>query len=311
MTDDTNSDNHSYQPQWLEQAKLLSEALPYMKRYSDKTVVIKYGGHAMGDPEMAKRFARDVVLLRQVGLNPIVVHGGGPQIGAMLKRLNVKSEFIDGLRVTDQETVRIVEMVLAGSINKEIVSAINQAGGRAVGLSGKDGNLIGAKKLVRTKRDEHSNIERVLDLGLVGEPDQIDPYILDCFKKSDITPVIAPIGVGPDGETLNINADTVAGAIAAALNAKRLIMLTDVSGVLDKSGDLIVEMAADEARAAIADGTVSGGMIPKVETCLDAVDRGVEAAVISDGRIPHAILVEFFTPGGAGTMIKATDQAPE
>lgn len=303
MTDDKNS----YQPQWLEQAKLLSEALPYMKRYSDKTVVIKYGGHAMGDPEMAKLFARDVVLLRQVGLNPIVVHGGGPQIGAMLERLNVKSEFIDGLRVTDEETVRIVEMVLAGSINKEIVSAINEAGGRAAGLCGKDSNLIRAKKLIRTKRDEHSNIEKVLDLGLVGEPDQIDPYILNCFKDSEITPVIAPIGVGPNGETLNINADTAAGAIAAAVNAKRLIMLTDVRGVLDKAGELVVEMAAGEARAAIADGTISGGMIPKVETCLDAVDKGVEAAVISDGRIPHAILVEFFTPGGAGTMIKAKD----
>jgi len=303
MTDE----NNSYQPQWLEQAKLLSEALPYMKRYSDKTVVIKYGGHAMGDPEMAKLFARDVVLLRQVGLNPIVVHGGGPQIGAMLERLNVKSEFIDGLRVTDEETVRVVEMVLAGSINKEIVSAINEAGGRAAGLCGKDSNLIRAKKLVRTKRDEESNIEKVLDLGLVGEPDYIDPYILNCFKNSEITPVIAPIGVGPNGETLNINADTAAGAIAAAVNAKRLIMLTDVRGVLDKAGELIVEMAAAEARAAIADGTISGGMIPKVETCLDAVDTGVEAAVISDGRIPHAILVEFFTPGGAGTMIRGQD----
>ncbi|NQW00828.1 MAG: acetylglutamate kinase, partial [Rhodospirillales bacterium] len=216
-------------------------------------------------------------------------------------------EFIDGLRVTDEETVRIVEMVLAGSINKEIVAAINEAGGRAAGLCGKDCNLIRAKKLVRTKRDEGSNIERVLDLGLVGEPDQIDPHILDCFKNSDITPVIAPIGFGPDGETLNINADTAAGAIAAAVKAKRLIMLTDVSGVLDKAGNLISEMAADEARAAIADGTVSGGMIPKVETCLDAVDNGVEAAVISDGRVPHAILVEFFTPGGAGTMITGAD----
>ncbi len=303
MTDD----NNSYQPQWLEQAKLLSEALPYMKRYSDKTVVIKYGGHAMGNPEMAKLFARDVVLLRQVGLNPIVVHGGGPQIGAMLERLNVKSEFIDGLRVTDEETVKIVEMVLAGSINKEIVSAINEAGGRAAGLCGKDSNLIRAKKLIRTKRDESSNIEKVLDLGLVGEPDHVDPHILNCFENSDITPVIAPIGVGPNGETLNINADTVAGAIAAAVNAKRLIMLTDVSGVQDKAGELIVEMGADEARAAITDGTISGGMIPKVETCLEAVDQGVEAAVISDGRIPHAILVEFFTPGGAGTMIKGKD----
>ena len=300
-------ENNSYEAEWLDQAKMLSQALPFMKRYSDKTVVIKYGGHAMGDLELAKLFARDIVLLRQVGLYPIIVHGGGPQIGAMLKRLNVKSEFIDGLRVTDEETMKIDEMVLAGSINKEIVSAINEAGGRAAGLCGKDSNLIKAKKLVRTKRDESSNIERVLDLGLVGEPDVIDPHILKCFEQSDITPVIAPIGSGPNGETFNINADTAAGAIAQALGAKRLIMLTDVSGVLDKNGKLILEMSADEVRTAMADGTISGGMIPKVETCLDAVDQGVEAAVISDGRIPHGILVEFFTPGGAGTMIKGKD----
>jgi len=302
-------ENNSYEAEWLDQAKMLSQALPFMKRYSDKTVVIKYGGHAMGDPELAKLFARDIVLLRQVGLYPIIVHGGGPQIGAMLKRLNVKSEFIDGLRVTDEETMKIAEMVLVGSINKEIVSAINEAGGRAAGLCGKDSNLIKAKKLVRTKRDESSNVERVLDLGLVGEPDVIDPHILKCFEHSDITPVIAPIGSGPNGETFNINADTAAGAIAQALGAKRLIMLTDVSGVLDKNGKLILEMSADEARTAMADGTISGGMIPKVETCLNAVDQGVEAAVISDGRIPHGILVEFFTPGGAGTMIKGKDTA--
>ncbi|MFB0990751.1 MAG: acetylglutamate kinase [Rhodospirillales bacterium] len=302
-------ENNSYEAEWLDQAKMLSQALPFMKRYSDKTVVIKYGGHAMGDLELAKLFARDIVLLRQVGLYPIIVHGGGPQIGAMLKRLNVKSEFIDGLRVTDEETMKIAEMVLVGSINKEIVSAINEAGGRAAGLCGKDSNLIKAKKLVRTKRDESSNIERVLDLGLVGEPDVIDPHILKCFEHSDITPVIAPIGSGPNGETFNINADTAAGAIAQALGAKRLIMLTDVSGVLDKNGKLILEMSADEARTAMADGTISGGMIPKVETCLNAVDQGVEAAVISDGRIPHGILVEFFTPGGAGTMIKGKDTA--
>lgn len=302
-------ENNSYEAEWLDQAKMLSQALPFMKRYSDKTVVIKYGGHAMGDLELAKLFARDIVLLRQVGLYPIIVHGGGPQIGAMLKRLNVKSEFIDGLRVTDEETMKIAEMVLVGSINKEIVSAINEAGGRAAGLCGKDSNLIKAKKLVRTKRDESSNVERVLDLGLVGEPDVIDPHILKCFEQSDITPVIAPIGSGPNGETFNINADTAAGAIAQALGAKRLIMLTDVSGVLDKNGKLILEMSADEARTAMADGTISGGMIPKVETCLNAVDQGVEAAVISDGRIPHGILVEFFTPGGAGTMIKGKDTA--
>lgn len=299
--------NNPFKADWLEQAKLLSQALPFMKRYSDKTVVIKYGGHAMGDPEMAKLFARDIVLLRQVGLNPIIVHGGGPQIGAMLGRLNVKSEFIDGLRVTDEETMEIVEMVLAGSINKEIVSAINEAGGRAAGLCGKDSDLIKAKKLIHTRRDEGSNIEKVIDLGLVGEPDVIDPHILKCFEHSDITPVIAPIGSGPNGETFNINADTAAGAIASALGAKRLIMLTDVSGVLDEAGKLIVEMSAEEARAGIKSGTITGGMIPKVETCLDAVSLGVEAAVISDGRIPHGILVEFFTPGGAGTMIKGVN----
>jgi acetylglutamate kinase len=261
----------------------------------------------MGDPEMAKLFARDIVLLRQVGLNPIIVHGGGPQIGAMLGRLNIKSEFIDGLRVTDEETMEIVEMVLAGSINKEIVSAINEAGGRAAGLCGKDSDLIKAKKLTHTRRDEGSNIAKVIDLGLVGEPDVIDPHILKCFEHSDITPVIAPIGSGPNGETFNINADTAAGAIASALGAKRLIMLTDVSGVLDEAGKLIVEMSAEEARTGIKNGTISGGMIPKVETCLDAVSLGVEAAVISDGRIPHGILIEFFTPGGVGTMIKGVN----
>ncbi len=290
---------------WLNQAKVLSEALPYMRRYTDKTVVIKYGGHAMGDPEMAKLFAHDVLLLRQVGLNPIVVHGGGPQIGAMLDRLDVKSEFIDGLRVTTKETVDIVEMVLAGSINKEIVNAINEAGGRAAGLSGKDSSLIRAEKLKRTKRDPDSNIEQVLDLGLVGEPSKIDPFILKIFENSEITPVIAPIGVGPNGETLNINADTVAGAIASAMGAKRLLMLTDVSGVLDNEGQLIVEMTASKAEAEIKSGAISGGMIPKVETCLEAVSNGVEAAVISDGRVPHAILIELFTAGGAGTLITA------
>ncbi len=299
MTDTISSNEEN----WFNQAKVLSEALPDMRRYSDKTVVIKYGGHAMGDPEMAKMFAHDVVLLRQVGINPIVVHGGGPQIGSMLERLGVKSEFIDGLRVTDQETVDVVEMVLAGSINKEIVNAINEAGGRAVGLCGKDSSLIRAEKLKRTRCDPESNIEQVLDLGLVGEPSEIDPFILKIFENSEITPVIAPIGVGPDGETLNINADTVAGAIAAAMGAKRLLMLTDVSGVHDQDDQMIVEMTAEEARNGIQQGTISGGMIPKVETCLDAVADGVEAAVISDGRVPHAILVELFTAGGAGTLI--------
>jgi acetylglutamate kinase len=295
--------------EWVAQARLLSEALPYMRRHSGKTFVIKYGGHAMGKAELARLFARDVVLLRQVGTNPIVVHGGGPQIGQMLDRLKIKSEFIDGLRVTDQETVEVVEMVLAGSINKQIVSEINAAGGFAIGLSGKDGNLIRATKLRRTKRDPDSNIERILDLGLVGEPAEINPHILDFYARSDITPVIAPIGLGSRGETLNINADTAAGAIAAAVGAKRLLMLTDVEGVLDRTGTLIPSMTASEARAFVADGTIQGGMIPKVETCLEAIDRGVEGAVIVDGRTPHAVLLELFTEHGAGTLVLA-DSTP-
>ncbi|HAD86674.1 MAG TPA: acetylglutamate kinase [Rhodospirillaceae bacterium] len=288
---------------WQDQARVLSEALPFMRRYAGQTVVIKYGGHAMGDQEMANLFARDVVLLRQVGGNPVVVHGGGPQIGAMLQRLAIESKFIDGLRVTDEDTVKVVEMVLAGSINKEIVGLINAAGGMAAGLCGKDGNLIQADKLRRTKKDPESNIERILDLGLVGEPKEVNPHILEAFEESDITPVIAPIGVGPKGETLNINADTAAGAIAGATNAKRLIMLTDVSGVLDGDGNLIPELKVSDARKAIKSGIISGGMIPKVETCIEAVEQGVGGAVISDGRVPHAVLVELFTEHGAGTII--------
>ena len=285
------------------QARLLAEALPFMQRYENKTVVVKYGGHAMGDPKLADLFARDIVLLRQIGINPIVVHGGGPQIADMLKRLKIKSEFIDGLRVTDEATVNVVEMVLSGSINKQIVSAINAAGGFAIGLSGKDGNLIRCDKATRTKRDPDSNIEKVLDLGLVGEPNEINPHILALFDESDITPVIAPIGTGPDGETLNINADTVAGAIANAVGAKRLMMLTDVVGVLDKKGKLIAEMPLRKAKALLKNGTIDGGMIPKVNTCLNAIEGDVEGAVIIDGRVEHAILIELFTEGGAGTLI--------
>lgn len=291
--------------QWLEKARTLSEALPFMRRYAGATFVIKYGGHAMGDADLAKLFARDIVLLRQVGINPVVVHGGGPQIGRMLERLKIKSAFVDGLRVTDKDTVDVVEMVLAGSINKSIVSAINEAGGFAVGLSGKDGNLIRAQRLRRTKRDPGSNIERILDLGLVGEPTEINPHILDFYERSDITPVVAPIGSGAQGETLNVNADTAAGAIASAVGARRLMMLTDVEGVLDKSGQLIEEMTTSEARRYIADGTIHGGMIPKIETCLEAVGKGVEGAVIIDGRTPHALLLELFTEHGAGTLVNA------
>lgn len=290
---------------WLEKAGILAEALPFMREHSGETVVLKYGGHAMGDEKSAQSFASDVVLLKQVGINPIVVHGGGPQIGAMLDRLRIQSSFIDGLRVTDAATVEIVEMVLCGSINKAIVTAINKAGGFAVGMSGKDGNLIKARKLRRSKKDPGSNIEKILDLGFVGEPSEINPHILDTFEESDIIPVIAPIGVGPNGETFNINADTAAGAIAGAAGATRLLMLTDVAGVLDDTGRLIKEMTVERAKTLIQSGTISGGMIPKVETCLDAVEQGVEAAVIVDGRVPHAVLLELFTPHGAGTLIKA------
>lgn len=290
---------------WLERAKVLSEALPFMRQFSDETLVVKFGGHAMESNDLAGLFARDIVLLKQVGINPVVVHGGGPQIDAMLKRLDINTPRVDGLRFTDEATVEVVEMILSGKINKQIVSAINEAGGFAVGLSGKDGHLIRARKLRRTVKDPDSNIEKVLDLGFVGEPAEITPHILDFFRESDVIPVIAPVGMGNAGETYNINADTAAGAIAAATGARRLLMLTDVAGVLDKSGNLIPEMTATQVKDYIADGTISGGMIPKVETCLDAVSQGVDAAVILDGRVPHAVLLELFTPHGVGTLIKA------
>jgi len=281
----------------------LAEALPFMRMHAGQTFVVKYGGHAMGEEHLAMSFARDIVLLKQVGMNPVVVHGGGPQIGKMLERLKIKSEFIDGLRVTDQATVEIVEMVLSGSINKQIVSYITGAGGKAVGLSGKDSALILARQLRRTKRDPESNIEKVLDLGFVGEPERINAGVLESLAKSDIIPVIAPIGVGANGETFNINADTVAGAVAGALKAKRLLLLTDVVGVLDKSKTFIPELTVKRTRDLIADGTIAGGMIPKVETCIEAVEQGVDGAVIMDGRVPNAVLLELFTPPGFGTRI--------
>jgi acetylglutamate kinase len=290
---------------FLATAETLSEALPYMRRFAGQTFVIKYGGHAMGSPELAQAFARDVVLIKQVGMNPIVVHGGGPQIGEMLDRLKIQSSFVDGLRVTDAATVDIVEMVLAGSINKQVVSAINAAGGTAIGLSGKDGRLIQAKKLTRTKRDPDSNIEKVLDLGFVGEPTLIDPTVLESFGRSAIIPVIAPIGIGEDGQTYNINADTVAGAIAARMKASKLLYLTDIEGVLDARKQLISNLTPAEARRMIADGTIAGGMIPKVENCLEALARGVDAVHILDGRVPHVLLLEIFTEAGVGTMIHA------
>jgi acetylglutamate kinase len=289
---------------WLRTARTLTEALPYMRRYAGKTFVIKYGGHAMGDAELAEIFARDIVLLKQVGIHPVVVHGGGPQIGRMLERLKIKSEFVDGLRVTDSETVEIVEMVLSGTINKEIVAAISAAGGTAVGLSGKDGHLVQAKKLTRTRRDPDSNIERVLDLGYVGEPTEVNAAMLARLEQGGMIPVIAPIGAGPEGETFNINADTVAGAVAAATKATRLLLLTDVTGVLDKERTLIPELTVSRARELMADGTIAGGMIPKIETCIEAIAGGLEAAVILDGRVPHALLLEIFTNHGVGTLIR-------
>jgi acetylglutamate kinase len=288
---------------WRATARVLTEALPYILRYDQKTVVVKYGGNAMGEEGVAKHFAQDVVLMRQTGIDPVVVHGGGPQIGAMLKRLEIKSSFIDGLRVTDQAAIDVVEMVLTGTINKQIVSAINNAGGRAVGVSGKDGQLIIAKKLVRTKKNPQTGQSELVDLGFVGEPEHVNTEVLQSIVRSDMIAVIAPIGIGKTGETYNINADTAAGAVAGALNADRLLLLTDVPGVMDRNGNLIERLTTTEARALIADGTISGGMIPKVETCIDAVDRGVTAAVILDGRIQHVLLIELFTEHGAGTMI--------
>ncbi len=295
--------NFSETKHWLRTARTLTEALPYLRRYTDTSFVVKYGGHAMGDASLAENFAKDIVLLKYVGIHPVVVHGGGPQIGSMLERMAIKSSFIDGLRVTDEDTVEIVEMVLSGKINKQVVSAINAAGGRAIGISGKDGGLIQARKLRRSKKDPDSNIEKILDLGFVGEPSEIDPSILTNLMDTDLIPVIAPIGTGPGGETYNINADTVAGAVAGSIKATRLFLLTDVAGVMDKDGELIPDMTVDEARERIADGTVSGGMIPKVETCIAAAEQGVEAAVILDGRIPHTMLLEIFTARGVGTLI--------
>jgi acetylglutamate kinase len=288
-----------------DQARILSEALPHMQRYENKTIVVKYGGAAMGDPALSQAFARDVALLKQSGVNPIVVHGGGPQIGEMLKKMGIKSEFRGGLRVTDKATVEIVEMVLAGSINKEIVAMINKEGEWAIGLCGKDGNMVFAEKATKTVTDPDSKIEEVLDLGFVGEPVEVDRTLLDLLARSEMIPVIAPVAPGRDGATYNINADTFAGAIAGALAATRLLFLTDVPGVLDKEGKLIDELTVAEARALFADGTISGGMIPKVETCIEAVARGVEGVVILNGKTPHAVLLELFTDHGAGTLIRA------
>jgi acetylglutamate kinase len=288
----------------FQQAQILAEALPYMQRYDEATVVVKYGGHAMGAENLAREFARDIVLLEQTAINPVVVHGGGPQIEAMLKRVGVKSQFAGGLRVTDEATLEVVEMVLAGSINKQMVGYINEAGGKAIGLCGKDGNMVVARKLTRSVVDPDSHIEKIVDLGFVGEPEKVDTTVLDQVLGRKLIPVLAPVAAAADGGTFNVNADTFAGAIAGALKAKRLLLLTDVAGVFDKSKKLIKELTADEARSLIADGTISGGMIPKVETCIDALERGVEAVVILDGKVSHAVLLELFTELGAGTLFR-------
>jgi acetylglutamate kinase len=282
---------------WLRTARTLTEALPYMRRYAGKTFVIKYGGHAMVNRELADVFASDIVLLRHVGINPIVVHGGGPQINQLLERLQIKSAFIDGLRVTDAPTMEVVEMVLAGSTNMHIVGAINAAGGKAVGLSGRDAGLIVAEKQVLTKNGE------TIDLGFVGDPRRVDPHVLKTLAQGGMIPVIAPVGAGEDGQAYNINADTAAGAIAAAVGASRLLLLTDVMGVLDKQGKLLENLTVAEVRALMTDGTISGGMIPKLETCIEAVEGGVEGAVIIDGRVPHSLLLEIFTERGVGTFV--------
>ena len=284
-------------------ADVLIQALPHMLRYDEATIVVKYGGHAMGDEQMARQFARDMVLLEQSGVNPVVVHGGGPQIGVMLNRLGIKSEFAAGLRITDRATVEVVEMVLAGLINKQIVGFINNEGGRAIGLCGKDGNMVTARKVTRSMVDPSSHIETVIDLGFVGEPERVDTAVLDAVLGRELIPVLAPVANGSDGETYNINADTFAGAVAGKMKAKRLLLLTDVPGVLDKNKNLIKELKIDQIHALIADGTITGGMIPKVETCIYALEQGVEGVVILDGKVPHAVLLELLTDHGSGTLI--------
>jgi acetylglutamate kinase len=288
-----------------EQARILAHALPFLRRYSGATVVVKYGGHAMGEQHLAEGFGRDIALLKQVGINPVVVHGGGPQINAMLGRLAIKSTFVDGLRVTDAAMVEVVEMVLAGTVNKHVAGLITTAGAMAVGICGKDGGMIRARKLSRTVRDPGSHIEHVLDLGFVGEPTSIDVRVIHALTGAGLIPVIAPVGMGEDGQTYNINADTVAGAVAAALGAQRMLMLTDVPGVLDADKRLIPELTVAEIATLCASGVISGGMIPKVETCVNAVKGGVKGAVILNGKQPHACLLEMFLQGGIGTLIRA------
>jgi acetylglutamate kinase len=285
------------------QARILAEALPHLITYDEETVVVKFGGNAMGDEKLAEAFAQDIVYLKLSGINPVVVHGGGPQIAAMLKKLGINSEFVQGLRVTDKPTVDIVEMVLSGAINKQIVSSINRQGGKAVGISGKDANLLIAKKVTELA-DPESNIMQAVDIGYVGDPVEINPYIVEVISKSDLIPVIAPVAISRDGQTLNVNGDTFASALAARLKAKRLLMLTDIAGVLDKDKNLISDLTIEEARAMIRDGTITGGMIPKIEGCIEVIEAGVEAVSIIDGRVPHCVLLELFTEHGLGTIVR-------
>ena len=300
-----NGENGGDLARGLSKAEVLIEALPYFQRYAGRTFVVKYGGHAMGNAEAARDFAEDIVLLKAVGINPVVVHGGGPQIGDMLRRLGVESTFVDGLRVTDEATAKIAEMVLSGAINKELVGWLAGAGGKAIGLSGKDGGLVIARKVERTTKDPTSLIESVVDLGFVGEPEAVDTSVIDTAVAAGMIPVIAPIAPGADGATYNINADTMAGAIAAALGAARLFLLTDVPGVLDAEGELLTDLTPPDIARLRDDGVISGGMVPKLETCVAAVESGCEAAVVLDGRVPHAMLLEFFTARGAGTLVRA------
>lgn len=302
-----NKNKEQIQAEWLKKADLLTETLPFMKRYANKVIVVKFGGNAMGKKEYVSSFAEDIVLLQQVGMLPIVVHGGGPQIGEMLSKLKIKTEFIDGLRVTDSETIDVVEMVLSGVTNKAIVTAISNAGAKAVGISGKDGNLITAKRLMKIDENSDSNVERAIDLGFVGVPKKIDTQVIKALINEKMIPVIAPVGMGEDGLTYNINADTATGAISAAMKASRMIMLTDVSGVLDEKGKLIPELTINEALDLIKNKVVVGGMIPKLRTCIDAVEGGAEASVIMDGRMPHSLLLELFTEHGVGTIIRKND----
>ena len=295
------------EPTAHQQARILAEAIPHLINYDEQNVVVKFGGHAMGDEDLARAFAQDIVYLKQSGINPIVVHGGGPQIANLLKKLEITSDFVNGLRVTDKPTVEVVEMVLSGKINKEIVSAINKLGGKAVGISGKDANLMIAKKITEMP-DPKSNLMKAVDIGYVGDPLEVNPHIVEVISKSDLIPVIAPVGISRDGETLNINADTFASALAARMQAKRLLLLTDVSGVLDGKGKLISKLSIEEARAMIAAGTISGGMIPKIEGCIEVVEAGVEGVVIIDGRVPHCVLLELFTEHGVGTLMQRAER---